>query len=514
MIKPSIGKNISSSIIVFLIALPLCLGIALASKAPEFSGIIAGVVGGIVVGLFSGSSLSVSGPAAGLSSIVAASITDLGAFDVFLLAVVFAGILQIIFGLLKWGVIGDYIPNSVIKGMLAAIGLILIIKQFQHLVGYDDDFEGDMEFFQYDGNNTFSGFFKALNSITPLAALIGLLSIGILILYERPFMKKMKWTTYLSGPLVVVLTGIAISYFLETPTGALAMDPEHFVRMPIAKNTFDFLGFFTLPKFSAVSNPEVWKAAFTIALVASIETLLGIEATDKLDPYNRITPTNRELIAQGIGNSVSGLIGGLPITSVIVRSSANINAGATSKFSTIFHGVILLICAIAIPNILNLIPKSALAGILMFTGYKLIKPSIITHYYKLGWDQFIPFAVTIICIVATDLLKGVVVGLIFGIFYVMRTNFRKSVFIEEKDNDITIKLQKDAFFFTKPILKQKLNSIEANKNVIIDITEAMSIDRDIIDTLDEFKNAAVAKDIHLTFKMQPGQNYQEFKNLD
>jgi MFS superfamily sulfate permease-like transporter len=514
MLKQSVGKNISSSIIVFLVALPLCLGISLASKAPEFSGIIAGVIGGIIVGLLSGSPLSVSGPAAGLSSIVAASITDLGSFDIFLVAVVIAGVVQVIFGLLKLGVIGDYIPNSVIKGMLAAIGLILILKQFQHLIGYDKDYEGDEAFLQVDADNTFSGILHAINSITPLAAVIGIISILILIIYERPFMKKQSWTTYLSGPLTVVLVGIGISYIFQTDAGVLAMDKEHFVQMPIAHSTTEFFSFFTFPNFSAISNPLVWKAGLTIGLVASIETLLGIEAVDKLDPYNRMTPTNKELIAQGVGNTISGLVGGLPLTSVIVRSSANVAAGATNKISTILHGCILLICAIAIPNILNLIPKSALAAILMFTGYKLIKPSIIKHYYKLGWDQFVPFAVTIICIVATDLLKGVLVGLAFGIFYVIRTNFRKSVISVRNDNNYLIKLQKDVFFFTKPILKNKLNEIEPNSNVIIDISNAKAIDRDIIDTLDEFKNAAVAKDIHVEFKLNPQQNYPEFRNLD
>src|SRR4051794_11617559 len=375
------GSDMPSAIVVFLVALPLCLGIALGSGAPLFSGIIAGMVGGIVIGLLSGSQLSVSGPAAGLTAIVVASITKIGVYEGFLLAVVLAGVIQLTLGFLKAGVIGDYIPNSVIKGMLAAIGLILILKQFSHLVGYDKDYAGNESFAQANNENTFTGIFHSLNAIAPAACIIGLTSILILILWESKFIKSKKALSLIPGPLIVVLVAVFINIAFAKYYPDFQLDQKRLVDLPKAENAKMFISFFTLPDFSFIKNPQVWISGLTIAIVASLETLLGIEAVDKLDPLKRVTPTNRELKAQGVGNLVSGLIGGLPLTSVIVRSSANVMSGAKTKLATITHGFLLLLSVYFIPNILSLIPLSALAAILIFTGYKLAKVSLFKEFY-------------------------------------------------------------------------------------------------------------------------------------
>lgn len=503
----NILKDFSASIIVFLVALPLCLGIALASKAPEFSGIIAGIVGGIVVGFMSGSPLSVTGPAAGLSSLVATCMVQMP-FDAFLLSVVIAGGIQIVLGVLKLGIIGDYIPNSVIKGMLAGIGMLLILKQFQHLVGYDKDFEGDEAFFQMSHDNTFTALLNSVNGINLLATIVGLVSLAILVLFDKPFLKKQKWTTFLSGPLIAVLLGVALENIIGGRFNRLDLDPEHFVNIPVANAEKGFLSFFTLPDWSHIANSNVWVAGFLIALVASIETLLSIEAVDKMDPQLRITPTNRELIAQGTGNMLCGLVGGLPITSVIVRSSANVNAGAQSKLSAVLHGVLLLICVILIPHALNLIPKATLAAILVYTGYKMVKPSVIKHYYSLGPDQFIPFMVTLIGVVSPlGLLYGVLLGIAVGITFVIRANFRKSVIHVVDGKNHLIRLHKDVFFFTKPLLKEVLRKIETEENVLIDLSQCQFVDRDILDTLGEFKKLSEGKNIQVEFKLNPKALY-------
>jgi MFS superfamily sulfate permease-like transporter len=345
----NLTADISASIVVLLVALPLCLGIALGSGAPLFAGIIAGVIGGIVVGIFSGSHLSVSGPAAGLTTIVAAAILKLQVFEAFLLAVVIAGIFQIILGFIKAGVIGDYIPNSVIKGMLAAIGLILILKQFPHLVGYDADFGGDESFEQPDKENTFSGILSAINYITPSAVVIGIVSILLLFLWEQKLIKSQKWLAAIPGPLIAVLAGTLINEGFKLYKPEYALELKHLVALPVTGSINEFFQLFTLPKIEYLRNADVWITAVTLAIVASLETLLGIEAVDKLDPLKRVTPPNRELKAQGIGNIVSGLIGGIPLTSVVVRSSANVNAGAKTKLSTILHGLLMLLCVLFIP---------------------------------------------------------------------------------------------------------------------------------------------------------------------
>ncbi len=493
-------SDLSSSIVVLLVALPLCLGIALGSGAPLFAGIIAGIVGGIVVGLASGSQLSVTGPAAGLTVIVAGAILKLQVFEAFLLAVVIAGVLQIILGFIRAGVIGDYIPNSVIKGMLAAIGLILILKQFPHLIGYDANFDGDENFDQANDENTFSGFYNALGFVTPAAVIIGGVSILILILWERPFIKSKKWLQLIPGPLVVVLVAILINGYFNLNNPALALEAKHLVALPVAAGFKEFVSFFTFPQWSHIQNAEVWVTALTLAIVASLETLLGLEAVDKLDPLKRVSPTNRELKAQGIGNIVSGLLGGLPLTSVVVRSSANVSAGAKSKLSTIFHGFFLLLCVVFIPFLLNKIPLSALAAILIFTGYKLAKVSLFKEFYQKGWDQFMPFVITIAAILLTDLLKGIITGIAVGLFFMIRSNFRSSVFVVNDDNKYLFRLRKDVSFLNKPIVKSKLEEVPENASVIIDATRADFIDKDVIEEINNFILHAHLKKIKVEIK--------------
>ena len=494
-----LGSDLPASIVVFLVALPLCLGIALGSGAPLFSGIIGGIVGGIVIGALSGSNLSVSGPAAGLTAIVAVAILKLQIYEAFLLAVVIAGVFQVLLGIFRAGVIGDYVPNSVIKGMLAAIGIILILKQFPHLIGYDKDFSGDESFIQGNQENTFSGVFYALNYLTPVACIIGLVSIGLLMLWESKFFKKNKILSLIPGPLVVVLNGVFLSKLLAGYEN-FSLEAKHLVSLPVAENLSMFVSFFKFPDFSYIGNPEVWKVGLTLAIVASLETLLGIEAADKLDSLKRVTPTNRELKAQGIGNIVSGLIGGLPLTSVIVRTSANIMAGAQSKASTIIHGLLLLMTVFFIPQVLNLIPLAALAAILIFTGYKLAKVSLFKEYYQKGFDQFMPFVITIVAILLSDLLVGIITGIFVGLFFMVRSNFRSSVFIVNDDNKYLLRLRKDVSFLNKPIIKYKLEKVPANSYVLIDATRADFIDKDIIEEINNFMLHAGLKNIKVEIK--------------
>jgi MFS superfamily sulfate permease-like transporter len=499
----SVPNDFASSIVVFLVALPLCLGVALASNAPLFSGIIAGIVGGIVVGLASRSHLSVSGPAAGLTAIVAGAIAIMPGvspeekYKVFLLAVVIAGVLQVILGFLKAGIIGDYVPNGVIKGMLAAIGLILILNQFPHLLGDDSHFETD-ESVPQDKGNIFSNFIFAFGNINKVALLIGGVCLAFHFLWEMIVAGKTGFIKFIPAPLIVVFLGVGINYFFQNDGAALA--GEHLVRIPQASSASEFFSFFTMPDWKMLSDSHVYTTAITLALVASLETLLSIEAVDDLDPYQRVTPTNRELKAQGLGNIVSGLIGGLPVTSVIVRSSANVNAGAKTKTSTILHGALLLLSVAFIPVLLNLIPKAALAAILIYTGYKLAKPSLFKSFYKKGWDQFLPFIITIIAILVTDLLKGVIIGIGVGLFFVMRSNFKTAVFVVNDANNYLFRLRKDVSFLNKPIIKRKLEEVPENAFVIIDTSRADFIDKDVIETIEDFLIHAPLKNIKVELK--------------
>jgi MFS superfamily sulfate permease-like transporter len=502
------GKDIPASIVVFLVALPLCLGVAQASNpsglsiVPLLGGIVAGVVGGIVIGTFSGSQLSVSGPAAGLTAVVGAALVTLGgvtqSYEAFLLAVVLAGLMQVIMGFVKAGVIGDYIPNSVIKGMLAAIGIILILKQFPHLVGEDMDPEGDESFVQPNKKNTFSAIFYAIKFMTPSALIIGLVGIGIMMLWETKAFKKIKAFQVIPGALIVVVVGTVINELYKVYSPSSVLDGKHLVVLPSSQS--ELFSSFRFPNFSALGDYHVWVIAVTIAIVASLETLLSIEAVDKLDPLKRVTPTNRELKAQGLGNIISGLLGGLPVTSVIVRSSANVNAGGQTKVSTILHGILLFLCVLFIPMVLNKIPLAALAAVLIYTGYKLAKITLFKEFYQKGWDQFVPFVVTIVAIIMTDLLKGIGVGLLVGLFYLVRSNFRSSVMVVNDDNNYLIRLRKDVSFLNKPIIKHKLEKVPANSFVMIDATRADFIDKDIIDEINNFLCHAHLKNITVEIK--------------
>ncbi|HWJ25587.1 MAG TPA: SulP family inorganic anion transporter [Flavisolibacter sp.] len=496
----NLRTDIPSSIVVFLVALPLCLGVALASNAPLFSGIIAGMIGGMVIGSLSGSQLSVSGPAAGLTAIVSAAVLKLPSFEVFLLSVMICGLLQIVLGFIKAGVIGDYIPNSVIKGMLAAIGLILILKQFPHLIGYDKDVEGDQAFIQIDNENTFSGIINALNHITPVAVLIGVLSLVFQIFWEKLVAKKKGVLKMIPAPLIVVLIGVGINELFKLNGSRFSIDPQHMVNLPIAGSASEFFSFFTFPDFSHLLESQVWITGLTLALVASLETLLSIEAIDNLDTFKRVTNKERELKVQGVGNFISGMIGGLPITSVIVRSSANHNAGARSKMSTIMHGMLLLLCVAMIPSILNLIPKSALAAILIYTGYKLAKPTLFKFYYQKGWDQFMPFVITITAILLTDLLIGVIIGIVVGLFFVLRSNFRTAVFIVHDKNKYLFRLRKDVSFMNKPVIKNKLEEVPEDSFVLIDASRADFIDKDIVEVIEDFMIHAPLKNIKVEIR--------------
>lgn len=501
----TLPNDFTSSIVVFLVALPLCLGIALGSNAPLFSGLIAGIVGGIVIGSLSGSQLSVSGPAAGLTAIVVAAIGKLPSFEAFLLSVVLCGVFQVILGFIKAGVLGDYVPNCVIKGMLAAIGVILILKQLPHLVGYDKNFMGDESFIQRDNENTFSGILTALKAITPGAAIIGVGCLLLYIAWENLF-SKAKFAKLVPVPLLLVLIAVAVNALLASAASGYALQAEHLVNIPIANSPSEFFSFFTTPDWGQVMNKDVWITGITLALVASLETLLSIEAIDDLDPYQRVTPTNRELKAQGVGNFISGLIGGLPITSVIVRSSANVNAGAKSKMSTIFHGTLLLLCVAFIPAVLNLIPKAALAAILIYTGYKLAKPSLFRAYYRKGWDQFLPFIITIVAILFTDLLTGVMIGIGIGLLFVIRSNFKTSVMVMNDHNHFLVRLRKDVSFLNKPIIKNQLEKVPENASVLIDTSRADFIDKDIVEVIEDFMLHAPLKNIRVAVRRNSNKN--------
>ena len=498
-----IKSDLPASIVVFFLAVPLCLGIALASGAPLFAGIIAGIVGGIVVGVASGSPLGVSGPAAGLAVIVLTSITTLGSWPVFLLAVVLAGIIQLSLGFAKAGFIAYFFPSSVIKGMLTGIGLLIILKQIPHALGWDKDAEGDDSFLQADGENTFSEITKAFDFITPGAILIAAVSLAILILWDQVLTKKHKIFQLLQGPIVVVILGIVMNYLFKAGTLNFSLAADQVVRIPVANNLTEFFSQFTFPDFSAITNFEVWKIAIVLAIVASLETLLCVEATDKMDPDKRITPTNRELKAQGLGNIVSGMIGGLPVTQVIVRSSANINFGGKTKLSTILHGVFLLISAITIAGLLNMIPLASLAAILLMVGYKLAKPALFIQMYKLGWEQFIPFTATVIAILATDLLKGITIGLLFGIFYTLRHSYRNSHYMKEtittdEGQEVhQLVLAEEVSFFNKASVIKELDEIPANSKVIIDCTKSKSIAYDVVELIRDYRSNAKIKNIEV-----------------
>ncbi|SHL92641.1 carbonic anhydrase [Chitinophaga jiangningensis] len=476
----NIKGDLSAGLVVFLIAVPLCLGIALASGAPLFSGMIAGIIGGIVIGFFSGSNLSVSGPAAGLTAVVLAAITKLGAFDIFLLSIVIAGAIQLAFGLLKAGTVANYFPSNVITGMLTAIGIIIIMKQLPYAFGYDKSSESTYEFI--DAENTL---LAAINHISLGATIITIVSIFIILYWS-----KLPKVSVVPAPLVAVIAGILLNMAFSG-SAVLALGDNHLVRLPVPASFDDFLGQFTLPRFSAITNKEVWITAVTVAIVASIETLLNVEATDKLDPLKRYTSPNRELKAQGIGNIVSGLIGGLPITSVIVRSSANINAGGRTKLSTMIHGTLLLVCTALIAPFLNMIPLATLAAVLLVTGYKLCKISIFREMFKNGKYQWVPFLVTVVAIVFTDLLIGIALGMAVSVLAILRGNMKSSYYFRKEKyqsgDSIRLELAQEVSFLNKASILLTLDHLPANTTVIIDANKTAYIDFDVLQTIREFK---------------------------
>ena len=497
----NLKADIPASIVVFFVALPLCLGIALASGAPLFSGLIAGIVGGIVVGAMSGSQVGVSGPAAGLAAIVLTAIGGLGGWENFLMAVVLGGFIQLIFGFLKAGIIGYYFPSSVIKGMLTGIGIIIILKQIPHFFGYNADPAGGFAFFQVSGENTFSEILNTFNAISPGATLIAVIGLGILLLWSNVLSKKGKLFKLVQGPLVAVAAGII--YFIVTEGNETwGISSGHLVSVPVPDDASSFLAQFSFPNFGAITNPQIWVTAFTLALVASLETLLCVEATDKLDPRKRVTPTNRELLAQGTGNVISGLIGGLPITQVIVRSSANIQSGGKTKMSAIIHGFFLLISVILIPTLLNKIPLSVLAAVLLIVGFKLAKPALFKTMYQLGWKQSIPFTVTVLGIVFTDLLVGIGLGLIVGIVVILIKSFQNSHFlhIEDKSNGkhkIKMTLAEEVTFFNKGAILKELDNLPRDTYLELDVRKTRYLDNDIIEILEDFSLKASNRNIDI-----------------
>ncbi len=495
--------DVLSGLVVFLVALPLCLGIAIASGAPPFAGIICGVIAGIVVGSLSGSNVSVSGPAAGLIAIVLVAISDLG-YETFIVAVIIAGIIQLTLGLVKAGSISAYFPTAVIEGMLVAIGIIIIMKEVPHAVGYDKAHEGD--WFALEGGSG-SGFFtEIINSINYAhlgAIIVTLVSLGILIAFNKlTFLKKIK---VIPGALIVVVVGILINEVFKATGSALAISQEHLVTLPTASSFNEFIGQFTTPNFSAFTNTKVWIVGLTIAIVASIETLLCLEAGDKMDPLKRFSSANTELKAQGIGNILSGLIGGLPMTSVIVRTSANVAAGARTRISAIAHGVFLLMTVITIPFLLNKIPLACLAAILIMIGLRLASPKVFKHMYHNRKHQFIPFIVTVIAVVFTDLLRGVGIGLAVSIFFILRGNMKLAYFFKKKEHHegetIHIDLAQEVSFLNKAAIKQTLNHLPENSKVVINAANTVYIDYDVLELIRDFLNfGSKDKNIDVTLK--------------
>lgn len=488
-------KNLKSdfpaSVVVFFVAIPLCLGIALASGAPLFSGLISGIIGGIVVGLISGSQVGVSGPAAGLAAIVLTAITSLGSFETFLLAVVLGGVIQLLLGLFKAGIIGYYFPSSVIRGMLTGIGLIIIIKQIPYFVGYNKTIVG--------ASNEVST--SLLSQISLGATIVAIISMAILLFWEKVLSKKAKIFTLIQGPLVAVVFGIIYTFFTKGEK-TLGIAQENLVNVPKITDLSGLLSNFTFPNFSAISQQEVWIVGFTIALVASLETLLCAEATDKLDRQKRVTPKNRELVAQGIGNVLSGLIGGLPITQVIVRSSANIQSGGKTKLSAVLHGFLLLISVMAIPGLLNMIPLSVLASILLIVGYKLAKPQLFKTMYLLGWKQFLPFITTVVGIVTTDLLMGIFIGLVIGVGFILIDSYKNSHALivdhsEEGKNRYRISFAEEVTFINKEPVLRELERLPESAQLELDVKKTKFLDFDILEIINDFMQTHSQKKIHI-----------------
>ena len=496
----TVRADVRAGLVVSLVALPLCLGIALASNAPLFSGLIAGIVGGVLVGLLSGSHSSVSGPAAGLTAIVAAQIATLGSFQALQLALVLAGICQLVLGFAKAGFLAAFFPSSVIKGLLAAIGVLLIIKQIPHVVGRDSDPIGDLAFRQLDHENTFSELYRSFVDIHSGAAVVGLLSVALLVLWDRSsYLKR----SVVPASLLIVLLGVGLNQLFARVEESWLIGPSHLVNVPVAESVMGFFGFLQLPDFSQWMNPAVYVAAVTIAAVASLETLLNLEAVDKLDPRQRTSPPSRELVAQGVGNAVSGLIGGLPITAVVVRGSVNVNAGAQTKISAILHGVLLLVSVMLLPEWLNLIPLSCLAAILLVTGFKLASPTLFRRMWREGAPQFIPFAVTVVAIVMTDLLIGVLLGLATALAFILLSSVRRPLHSRTekhlRGDTLHIELADQVSFLNRGALTRALDSVPRDGRVLLDARRTDYIDPDLLSVIRDFKDqTAPARGVELS----------------
>lgn len=498
----TLRQDLPASVVVVFVAVPLCLGIALASGAPLIAGLIAGIIGGLVVGIISGSALGVSGPAAGLAVIVLLAIEDLG-FETFLLAVVIAGGFQILLGIARAGVLGYFFPSSVIRGMLAGIGIIIVLKQIPHAFGYDEDPEGDLRFSQPDGETTLSEISRTFDAIEPSALLVAGVALGILLLWERVLSKRGRIFQWIQGPLVAVLFGIVYQFVTTRFAPGWALEAKHLVSVPVPDGIAEFMELIRTPNWSRIGEPAIWVTALTLAIVGSLETLLCLEATDKLDPEKRVTPANRELVAQGVGNMLSGAIGGLPITQVIVRSSANIQSGARSKLSAILHGALLLIFVVVLPHVLNLVPLAVLASILFVVGYKLAKPALFAKMYSLGWSQFTPFMVTILGIVFTDLLTGIALGMAVAVVIILKRNYLNSHFlhIEESDassrHSVRLTLSEEVTFLNKGAILRELSRIPDGSRVRIDTSGCFVLDHDVAEVIEDFKMSAAARDIQV-----------------
>jgi MFS superfamily sulfate permease-like transporter len=512
----NLKSDFASGLVVFLVALPLCLGIALASGAPLFSGIISGVVGGIIVGYLSQSHLSVSGPAAGLTAIVLTAITDLGSFNAFLLAVLLAGIFQVILGFLKAGTISNFFPNNVIEGMLAGIGVIIILKQIPHALGYDEDYEGNESFYQPDGKNTFSELLEMLYDVQMGAIIIAVVSLAILILWNKvSFLKSVK---LVPPALVAVIVSILLNEFFIQSGSEFVITREHLVSLPVPTSFEEFKSIIIFPDFNSITNSKIWIVAITITVVASIETLLCIEASDRMDEQKRYTDTNVELNAQGLGNIISSLLGGLPMTSVVVRTSANNEAGAKSKMSAIIHGVLLLVSVLAIPSLLNKIPLATLAAVLLLVGYKLANPKTIKHFWKKDKIyQFIPFIFTFVAVVATDLLKGVALGMVINIVFILIGNSKRAYNFKVEDyhegDIIHIDLAQEVSFLNKSSIKDTLNKIPENSKVVINASATVYIAHDVLDLIREFKKIK-AKELNINVKLVGFKEGYNLENSD
>ena len=510
-----LNEDIPASIVVLFVALPLCLGIALASGAPLFSGLIAGIIGGIVVGSISDSSHGVSGPAAGLAVIILDALARIGSYEIFLLAVVIGGVIQIILGLARAGIIGYFFPSAAIKGMLAGIGIIIILKQIPHAFGYDKEWMGSYFFVVKEGGNTFTLLWQLFQHLIPGPILITAVSIAILLLWELYLAKKHYVFTLIQGPIVVVAVAICCQIITTSYFPEYSLRPEHLVSVPVAGNISSFFGLFTFPDFSQLGNKEVYVIAVTIAIIASLETLLSVEATDKLDPHKKVTSTNRELFAQGTGNILSGMIGGLPITQVIVRSSANVQAGSRTKMSAILHGVFLLICVAFLPRVLNLIPLSALACVLIMVGYKLAKPALFIKVYRLGWDQFLPFIVTILGIVFVDLLVGLGLGCCVGTAVVLIRNYMNSHFLHieagERGKQLRMTLAEEVNFLNKGAIMKEFSKIRRGTILTIDLSKCYSIDYDVREIVEDFITSADNRGIIVRVKRESDKSGERQK---